>query len=181
MVAPLFSNLKVSHDFIENSEQDSQERWSFLKHFYLGPFILFMSSRPLYLYRDMFLQGPIGNWHFRSLMNILISLYPSIMLQLLGRELQQGALARPTITTQAQALHTVIVQRVFSIILIKMENNGNGSQQNILHTSKLSSAVSQHIESWGQKDPWRSFNPIAYQLCESPVEIMNGQNSFWPQ
>ena len=61
-----------------------------------------------------------------------------------------------------------------------MESNGNGSQQNILHTSKLSSAVSQLIESWGQKDPCRSFNPIAYQLCESPVEIMNGQNSFWP-
>ena len=182
MVAPLFSNLKVSHDFIENSEQDSQERWPFLKHFYLGPFILFMSSRPLYLYRDMFLQGPIGNWHFRSLMNILISLYPSIMLQLLGTgEVWQGALARPTIATQARALPTVIVQGVFSIILIKMESNGNGSQQNILHTSKLSSAVSQLIESWGQKDPCRSFNPIAYQLCESPVEIMNGQNSFWPQ
>lgn len=52
------------------------------------------------------------------------------------------------------------------------------ANKNILHTSKLSSAVFQLIESWGQKDPWRSFNPIAYQLCESPVEIMNGQNSF---
>ena len=35
-------------------------------------------------------------------------------------------------------------------------------------------------ESWGQKDPWRLFNPIAYQLCQSPVEIMNGQSSIWP-
>lgn len=35
-------------------------------------------------------------------------------------------------------------------------------------------------QSWGQKDCWRSFNPIAYQLCWSPVEIMNGQNSIWP-
>lgn len=101
-----FLILRCSHDVAEIQNRTVKKCGPFSNIFYLGPFILLLYQTTIY--KRPVLAVPLGNWHFSPNRTLSISLV-SITCAALGRELQQGAVTEPTITTQAQALHTVII------------------------------------------------------------------------